>query len=87
MTPDIVRTLTAAIEQHHLIGRYPTRCISFLPDEETPEHLDVGVYESHQRGCPGDPATNPRILSLRYDKRRQEVLRLNVEEDRYEPLR
>ena len=87
MTPEIVRRLTAAIERHHLLGQFPTRCVTVLPDEETPDHLDVGVYETHGRTCPGDPGTNPRVLSLRYDKRGQQVLRQNVLEDRYESLR
>lgn len=73
ITPDIARRLTSALTRNHLLGGLSTQCISYSTDENTPEHLDVGVYEIHGGKCPGDVLTHPRMMGLRYDKRTRRI--------------
>lgn len=87
LTADVFSRLVAAMQRNDMLGGVQTRCLDLMLDEETPEYLEVGVYEKHGRGCPGDPNTAPRMATLRYEKQSRRILNLDLAEDEFKSLR
>ncbi len=58
--------LVAQIQKDKLYDSWTTlSCLNFLPEENTKEYFDIGIYEKHGGKCPGDPNTSPVVDRFR----------------------
>jgi len=65
----VLQRVRTAVTRNHLT-RVPPQCLSFEVDDSPPAGMIlVNVREKHHEGCSGDPATSPRLFSVRVSRK------------------
>lgn len=80
--------LVSQIQKDKLYESWTTlSCLNFLPEENTKEYFDIGIYEKHGGKCPGDPNTSPVVDRFRVDRLSNKIQWYEPTEGEYLPYK
>lgn len=80
--------LVGHIQKDKLYDSWTTlSCLYFLPEENTKEYFDIGIYEKHGGKCPGDPNTSPVVDRFRVDRSSSKIQWYEPTEGEYLPYK
>lgn len=83
---ELLTILTATITQDKLYDSFTNiECLEFTSMEATTEFYAFSIYEKHDKKCPGDPNTRPRVDTFRVMKTDQSIYHYNLLTDSYSP--
>ncbi|HEY8565832.1 MAG TPA: hypothetical protein VIL65_10055 [Beijerinckiaceae bacterium] len=83
------RTASAwkALREHELLSMKQLGCAYLMErDDSTARRVKVGVYETHDARCGGDPDVTHRLFDLELDRRKGRVLWDNNPDQEMRPV-
>ena len=76
--------LEMQVEHDHLYPWATRECLGYMDDGEDDQYENISIHEVHDKRCPGDPETYPRVDSFRINRLTRQLEWLSLDGD-YQP--
>jgi hypothetical protein len=73
--------LEMQVEHDHLYPWAKRGCLGYMDDGEDEQYENISIHEVHDKRCPGDPETYPRVDSFRINRLTRQIEWMSLDGD------